>query len=93
MTIEEDQTDAFPLKLSFGNKLPNNKARIKLSWKFSTDDYFIVKRNGQNVGATDYQTYVDLFEHEGTVDVEYQVCTSGNVCSETKRYRFITPKK
>ncbi|UTZ28795.1 PKD domain-containing protein [Vibrio campbellii] len=93
VTIEEGQTDAFPLKLSFGNKLPNGKARVKLSWKYSTDDYFIVKRNGKNVGATDFQSYVDLFEHNGTVDVEYQVCTSGNVCSETKHYRFLKPNK
>ena len=93
VTIEEGQTDAFPLKLSFGNKLPNGKARVKLSWKYSTDDYFIVKRDGKNVGATDFQSYVDKFEHNGTIDVEYQVCTSGNVCSETKRYRFLKPNK
>ncbi|KIP77466.1 peptidase M4 [Vibrio harveyi] len=93
VTIEEGQTDAFPLKLNFGNKFPNGKARVKLSWKYDTNDYFIVKRNGKNVGATDFKSYVDQFEHNGTIDVEYQVCTSGNVCSETKRYRFIKPNK
>ncbi|MEF1307578.1 PKD domain-containing protein, partial [Vibrio owensii] len=54
VTIEEGQTDAFPLKLNFGNKFPNGKARVKLSWKYDTNDYFIVKRNGKNVGATDF---------------------------------------
>lgn len=93
VTIEEGQTDAFPLKLNFGNKFPNGKARVKLSWKYDTNDYFIVKRNGKNVGATDFKSYVDQFEHNGTIDVEYQVCTSGNVCSETKHYRFIKPNK
>ncbi|TDE26206.1 PKD domain-containing protein [Vibrio owensii] len=93
VTVEEGQTDAFPLKLNFGNKFPNGKARVKLSWKYDTNDYFIVKRNGKNVGATDFKSYVDQFEHNGTIDVEYQVCTSGNVCSETKRYRFIKPNK
>ncbi|GEM75076.1 M4 family metallopeptidase [Vibrio sagamiensis] len=89
VVVEDDAVEAFPLKLNFGNKLPDGKARVKLSWKYDTEDYFIIKRNGKNVGATDFHSYVDRFEHDGVVDVEYQVCTSGNVCSETKHYRFM----
>ncbi|NRF30086.1 M4 family metallopeptidase [Vibrio coralliilyticus] len=89
ITIEDTATDAFPLKLQFGNKQPNGKARVKLAWEYLTDDYFVVKRNGKVVGATEFTSYVDKFRHNGTIDVEYQVCTSGDVCSETKRYRFI----
>ncbi|MCL9783741.1 M4 family metallopeptidase [Vibrio sp. S4M6] len=84
-----DSSDAFPLKLQFGNKQPNGTAKIKLAWEYDTNDYFIIKRNGKNVGATDFNSYVDTFQHTGTVDVEYQVCTSSGVCSETKHYRFI----
>ncbi|WP_100751936.1 M4 family metallopeptidase [Vibrio salilacus] len=89
ITIEDNSTEAFPLKLKFGNKHPNGTARVKLAWEYQTNDYFIIKRNGKNVGATDYHSYVDKFNHNGTIDVEYQVCTSNDVCSETKRYRFI----
>ena len=87
--IEDGATDAFPLKLQFGNKHPNGQARIKLKWDYDTEDYFIIKRNGKNVGATDFNSYLDKFTHNGTIDVEYQVCTSGNICSETRYYRFI----
>jgi vibriolysin len=89
VVVEDDAVEAFPLKLNFGNKFPDGKARVKLSWKYDTEDYFIIKRNGKNVGATDFHSYLDKFEHDGTVDVEYQVCTSGNVCSEKKHYRFM----
>ena len=89
ITIEGDSAEGFPLKLKFGNKNPNGKARVKLTWNYDTNDYFVIKRNGKNVGATDFNSYVDKFRHNGTVDVEYQVCTSSDVCSETKHYRFI----
>lgn len=89
ITIEDSSTEAFPLKLKFGNKHPNGTARVKLAWEYKDGDYFIIKRNGKNVGATDFNSYVDKFRHNGTIDVEYQVCTSNDVCSETKRYRFI----
>lgn len=89
INIESSSNDAFPLKLKFGNKNPNGKARVKLAWDYDTNDYFVIKRNGKNVGATDYNSYVDKFRHNGTIDVEYQVCTSSDICSETKHYRFI----
>ncbi|KPL98635.1 M4 family metallopeptidase [Vibrio splendidus] len=89
ITIEGDSAEGFPLKLKFGNKNPNGKARVKLAWDYDTNDYFVIKRNGKNVGATDFNSYVDKFRHNGTVDVEYQVCTSSDICSETKHYRFI----
>ena len=89
VTIEGGQTDAFPLRLQFGDKQPNGKARVKLAWEYATDDYYVVKRDGKVVGATEFTSYVDKFRHNGSINVEYQVCTSGGICSETKRYRFI----
>ncbi|MCZ8486489.1 hypothetical protein O9993_17480 [Vibrio lentus] len=63
------------------------KARV-VGMDYDTNDYFVIKRNGKNVGATDFNSYVDKFRHNGTVDVEYQVRTSSDICSETKHYRF-----
>ncbi|GLT19162.1 hypothetical protein GCM10007938_29440 [Vibrio zhanjiangensis] len=89
ITVEGGQTDAFPLRLQFGDKQPDGKARVKLAWEYATDDYYVVKRDGKVVGATEFTSYVDKFRHNGSINVEYQVCTSGGICSETKRYRFI----
>ncbi|MBU2896718.1 M4 family metallopeptidase [Vibrio hepatarius] len=89
ITIEGGTTDAFPLRLQFGDKQPNGKARVKLAWEYATDDYYVVKRDGKVVGATEFTSYIDKFRHNGSINVEYQVCTSGGICSETKRYRFI----
>ncbi len=91
-TFEESSDAGFPLDLASGEKGEDGEASISLTWQYElteSGDYFIVKRDGVNIGATDYTEYVDALEHDGTVNAEYQVCTSTGTCSENRHYNFL----
>ncbi|AUI87972.1 aminopeptidase [Vibrio azureus] len=90
-TESTEKSGEFKLDMEFGDKNPDGQAKIKLSWNYDVDDYFIIKRNGTNVGATELNSYVDEFEFDETIDVEYQVCTSSGICSEKRDYHFVKP--
>ena len=59
-TFEESSDAGFPLDLASGEK-EDGEASISLTWQYDlteSGDYFIVKRDGVNIGATDYTEYV-----------------------------------